>query len=446
MLNHRRTRFARRNFLKYSAATGLAASVAGSRFGAPALAANGPLHFATWSAAVDLVKSHVNAFEQETGLTVNYSNSPWAQYRETMITNFVGGAPLDVLWVSDSWLPEWADAGWIAPVDDFEELMKYNDEVAEFCVESMTYKGNQYGLTYYTDYMGFLYDEAKLEEAGITEPPQTWQQLTEQAAQIKEQGIAEFPLMLALAQESWLIEFLSAMVFSHGGRFVNEEGAAVMQQEQGGAVEALRWVVDAVNQHGIVSPACVEVGELTGLKAFASGQHAFALEPKYRLSMLNDPEQSQIAGRVKQALMPMGPNGSHATVGWMRFHGMTTQGREDEERAANAARLIEWFGGKANGEYLFQKLLFLDIGAGFGVEALFDDPEIRAAYNKFADVDMVQRQQELAQKKDVISPWFGEWDEANGALWQQAILKQTSPEEAMASSAEVWDELREELG
>jgi len=236
------------------------------------------------------------------------------------------------------------------------------------------------------------------------------------------------------------------MVFSHGGRFVNEEGAAVMQQEQGGAVEALRWVVDAVNQHGIVSPACVEVGELTGLKAFASGQHAFALEPKYRLSMLNDPDQSQIAGRVKQALMPMGPNGSHATVGWMRFHGMTTQGREDEERAANAARLIEWFGGKANGEYLFQKLLFLDIGAGFGVEALFDDPEIRAAYNKFADVDMVQRQQELAQKKDVISPWFGEWDEANGALWQQAILKQTSPEEAMASSAEVWDELREELG
>ncbi len=145
-------------------------------------------------------------------------------------------------------------------------------------------------------------------------------------------------------------------------------------------------------------------------------------------------------------LMPKGPNGSHATVGWMRFHGMTSQAREDQERAANAAKLIEWFGGKADGEYRFQKLLFLDIGAGFGVKPLFEDPEIRAAYNQYANVETIEQQQGLARKKDVISPWFGEWNEANGALWQQAILQQKSPEEAMASSAELWQKLKKELG
>ncbi len=217
-----------------------------------------------------------------------------------MITKFVGGAPLDTLWVSDSWLPEWADAGWIAPVDDFQELMKYNDETNEFCVQSMIYDGRQYGLTYYTDFMGFMYDEQKLEQAGITSPPETWDDVVQQSLQIKEKGLAEYPVMLALAQETWLIEFLSALVFSHGGRFVSDQGEAVMQNEDGGALEAVRWVVDAVNQHKVVSPGCVEVGELTGLKAFASGNHAFALEPKYRMRMLNDPEQSQIAGRVKQ--------------------------------------------------------------------------------------------------------------------------------------------------
>ena len=51
-----------------------------------------------------------------------YNTSPWAQYRDTMITKFVAKAPIDVLWVSDSWLPEWADAGWIAPVNQFPEL------------------------------------------------------------------------------------------------------------------------------------------------------------------------------------------------------------------------------------------------------------------------------------------------------------------------------------
>ena len=42
--------------------------------------------------------------------------------------------------------------------------------------------------------------------------------------------------------------------------------------------------------------------------------------PNYRIRTLNDPKQRQIAGRVKQCLMPDGPGGSHATVGWMRFH------------------------------------------------------------------------------------------------------------------------------
>ncbi len=76
-----------------------------------------------------------------------------------MITKFVGGAPLDVLWVSDTWLPEWADAGWLAPVDNRPELMQYNADADDFSTKSMIYKGHQYGLTYYTDYMAFFYNE-----------------------------------------------------------------------------------------------------------------------------------------------------------------------------------------------------------------------------------------------------------------------------------------------
>ena len=43
---------------------------------------------------------------------------------------------------------------------------------------------------------------------------------------------------------------------------------------------------------------------------------------------------------------------------------------------------MEWFGGKADGEYTFQKLLFKDIGAGFGVKSLFQDPEMRKLYSE----------------------------------------------------------------
>lgn len=428
----------RREFLKASAASGAALALSG----APAFAADETINLQTWSAAVDLVKSHIDAFEKYTGLKVNYSNAPWAQYRDAMVTKFVGGAPMDMMWVSDAWLPEWAEANWISPVDEFDSLMAYNSDTEKFCIDSMTYKGRQYGLTYYTDYMGFIYDADKLAAAGFSAPPSSWDEVVEQSLVMKQKGIAEFPMMLAMAKESWLIEFMSAMVFSHGGRFTGENGEAVMQDESYGAVSTLQWIVDAVSKHKIISPGSVETGELNGLKAFASGNHAFALLPKYRLAMLNDPKQSQIAGKAKQALMPMGKDGSHATVGWMRFHGMSAQAAADKERAARAAKLIEWFGGKADGEYTFQKLLFLDLGSGFGVKSLFENADVRAAYNTYSDVDLIQEQQALAQQKDVVTPWFGDWSEVNGAAWQSAIIGNVSVEDALKNSGEEWDDLK----
>ena len=429
----------RRDFLKMTAAAGLAGSGALST---NVSAQTAPINYHTWSAAVDLVKSHVTAFEASNKLKVNYNNAPWAQYREVMVTRFVGKAPMDVLWVSDSWLPEWAEAGWIAPIDGYSQLTKYNVETDDFCLESMRYKGKQYGLTYYSDYMAFFYDAQLLQKAGIKAPPSTWSELTAQCLAIKKAGLSEYPMMLSMARESWLIEFLSAMVFSNGGRFTDDSGVSVMADPKRGAAQALQWVVDAVTKHKIISPACVETGELNGLKAFGSGNHAFALLSRYRIRTLNDPKQSAIAGRVKQALMPAGPGGSHATVGWMRFYGMTAQAAADKNRAAGAAKLIEWFGGKAGAEYQFQKMLFADLGSGFGVKGLFKDPDIQQSYKKYADIAMFEKQQLLARKKDVIARWFGEWDEVNSTAWQSAVLGQSTVAVALKKSSDAWNDLR----
>jgi multiple sugar transport system substrate-binding protein len=421
-----------------------AGALAGGFLCRMAQAADEPLHFVTWSAAVDQVRSHLAAFTKKTGIQVDYSNTPWANYRETQVTKFVAGAPIDILWVSDSWLPEWADAGWLVPVEQHKELTQYNSDVTEFCVNSMTYKGHQYGITYYADNMGFFYNENMLQEAGISAPPQSWDEVTEQALKIKKAGLSEFPVLLALARETWLIEYLSTIVFSNGGHFTDDNGIAVMDVPKTGCVETLRWIVDAVNKHKIVSPGCVETGELAALKAFSSGQNAFFLEPALRMRALNDPTQSQIAGKVKQVLIPQGPNGSHATVGWMRFYGMTARASKDRARAAEVVKLMEWFGGKADGEYRFQKTLFLDIGAGFCTKPLYQDPDVRKSYEKYADPEMVQQQALLARKKDVITPWFGEWNEVNGAAWQEAVLGKATPEAALKRSAETWNKLKKE--
>lgn len=63
-------------------------------------------------------------------------------------------------------------------------------------------------------------------------------------------------------------------------------------------------------------------------------------------------------------------------------------------------------------------------------------------FNEYGDVDLMAQQQELAQKKDTISPWFGEWNDTNGTEWQQAVLGKKSAADAVKASAKKWDELK----
>ena len=72
--------------------------------------------------------------------------------------------------------------------------------------------------------MGFIYNGAMLEKAGIKAPPQTWDEVVEQAKIVKDKGLSQAPMLLALAQEAWLIEFLAAMIYSQGGRFTDDKG------------------------------------------------------------------------------------------------------------------------------------------------------------------------------------------------------------------------------
>jgi len=411
----------------------------------PARAQTAAVHFTGWSAAVDQVKAHITAFEQATGLKVNYENFPWAQYRAALVTRLVGNARLDVTWVSDAWLPEFAEAGWLADINDIPELMKYNAEAQAYCTQSMTYKGKQYGLAYYGDNMSFVYNTEILQKAGISAPPTTWDEVVQQSLRIKQQGHSEYPLLLSLAADTWLVEFVSTLVFSHGGSFVDDKGDAVMADARRGAVAAARFVRQAIAQHRIVSAGAVETPEINGLRAMGSGAHAFGIVPTYRLRALNDPSQASAAGKIRPALMPRGAGHNEpSTCGWIRFFGLTPGAKADRARRAASVRFMEFFGGRDNtGTYRLQKTLLLDLGLPFCTVPLSQDPQVRAFWDRWAGGgDVVAQQAAAARKKDVISPWFGEWNETNNQVWQAICIGRAEPEAGLRQAAAKWAELK----
>ncbi len=427
-----------------TALQGLVASALGGAGAAQAQAAGG-VNFIGWSAAVDQVKAHITAFERDTGVRVNYENFPWAQFRTALVTRLVGNAPIDVSWISDAWLPEFAEAGWLADIDDIASLKRYNAEAANYCTQSMTYKGKQYGLSYYGDHMSFMVNTEVMAKAGLTAPPTTWEEVTEQCLKIKAAGIMEYPLLLSLGADTWLIEFVSALTFSFGGSFVDDKGESIMGAANGGAVAAARWLHDAIHKHRILAPGAVETVELNGLRAFGSGAHAFTIEPTYRIRALNDAAQATAHGKIRPAMMPKGgPRGTHDTCGWIRFYGITPAAKADRARRERAVKFIEYFGGRdTKGEYSFQKLLLLDMGLPSCALPIAQDAGVRQFWDRWAGGGAVVAEQALkARKKDVVSPWFGEWVETSNQAWQSVCLNRATPEAALGALGNKWNELK----
>ena len=140
-----------------------------------------------------------------------------------------------------------------------------------------------------------------------------------------------------------------------------------------------------------------------------------------------------------------GTGAGHYTCGWVRYFGVTPHARANKEREAKALKLVEWFGGKANNEYVFQKMLMLDLGVPFCTTPLNNDKDIIAFYDKWVGgADIINKQASLAVTKDVITPWFGEWNETNNQAWQSIFLGKVTAEAGLKTSADKWNELKKQ--
>jgi len=403
----------------------------------------GTLNLYGWSAVVETLQKRADAFTAIRKIPVSYAQTAYAQYHDAAVTKFTGTAPMDLVFSSDAWIAEWAEAGWITPVDGFPGIDELKKDLVPSAIEAGTYNGKFYGLPYYADYMALLYNAEHLEKAGIKAPPATWDEVVEQSKKIKAAGVAEYPVLLALAQETWMTEYIIAQIYSRGGSYFDKDNEPIFDKAGSAAEEAMKWMIDAVHTHKILSPASVETGELAALKAMQSGQASFILLGRYRLSSLNDAKQSQIAGKARQALMPKGMSGKGETVSWTRPYVISVQAVKDKDRLAAAYELMKWYGGKDDkGKYETQKQVLLAAGSSFATKPLFQDPEVLAYYKSWGDPDLMQKQLELSRGKEALLPFYSEWDTFNKAAWSNAILKRTTPADALKTSANKWRELK----
>jgi len=401
--------------------------------------------FVVWSYGIETINDNIAKFqEMYPNITITLKDYSWLDYHDTMVGAFTAGNSPELLYGSDHWLSEWAGAGWLEPIDDHCPNVKgYSSELAPYALEGMTYDGKVYGLSYYADTMDFVYNEALLKQAGFETGPVTWDDVYNMSKAIKEQGINDYPIIMAWSQKegAYPEAFLSMVYSQHGGAnaMFDADLNPVFNQEGSAAAQVLEWL-KKVYDEGLLDPASLTTAEIDQVKSMQSGQHVFTIFPQYNMAEVNRPESGEYAGQFKIALMP---GNSHATVGYVRFYAMTPATVEQGPEYVDAAcKFFDYFGGKTDGEYKVVKRWAVENGLGFAQLPLFDDADVIEAFGKWGDVPTIKEQATLARAKEGLTTWYGAWDTFARAEIHKAILGDQSVADSLKNMADKWNELK----
>jgi multiple sugar transport system substrate-binding protein len=430
-------RMNRRAFAGGSAATlALPAFLRGSQSAAAATA----IDFVVWNYAVDIVQDNIDTFEEAyPDVSVTLSDFAWPQFHETMVNRFQSNTPTDVAYNGGNWLEEFAAAGWVVPLEDhFDWVAGYKDSVLGFAWQDMIFNDKVYGLPYYADTITFMYNEKVLEDAGITTPPETWEEVTEQSKTLQANGI-ESPFAYEFANTLPNVsEAFASMVFGRGGELIDEDRNPLWTDPESPAAQQLKWLVDA-READILA---ILPHETDIVKAMNSGQHAFTVMFNYNLAELNNAATAPLAGQFKLGLMP---GETHECYGFAKFYNMTQMAVDRGQEAIDAAgQFIQYFAGEIDGSYPVAKRWAVEQGLGFGQLPLFDDPDVKAAYSKWVDFDLWREQLDLARaRRQAI--WYGIWSESFHQLIGQALAGEIDADQALEEAATAWNDLKDRV-
>jgi multiple sugar transport system substrate-binding protein len=312
-----------------------------------AFAAPVTINFVVWNYNIATIEDNIDKFmATNPDIRVKLASYPWTQYHDTMVLRLKGKTQTDVMYNGEDWLPEFAAAGWVAPLEDyFPQVAAYKAKTAPYALADMTYNGKLYGLSYYADLITFQYNKEILKKNGLS-VPRDWDQVLQECLKLKQGGMKN-PIIYEY--DANLPNFYSAFasqVYGRGGSMFDSKLNPMFDDPNSEAFKHLQWLQDAKVKHDIIA---FDQHETKVVVSFNTGQHVFSVMYNYMLAALNKPPQP-LAGQFTMAPMP-GKAG--ACLGFAKFYCMTAQASRNPARRNASWKFIEAFGG---GDYKVARL------------------------------------------------------------------------------------------
>jgi multiple sugar transport system substrate-binding protein len=230
-----------------------------------------------------------------------------------------------------SWTGQFGKAGWFVPLEDKIDSSDLANNGA------FTLDGHLYGACYNNDFRFYQYNKKMFDEAGIANPPATFDELLADARVLKQKGIVEFPILFPLQSEESTAMTYYLNLLALGGQLMDANGAPAFEDPNSGGYKALAFYIQALKE-GLIDPAMISMKNEAQGDYWRSGKAAINYGAPSDLVNNEDPKQSKIVGQVQPMLVP-GATGPGPSYGQPEGIGiMSTSQKQDA-----ALAFIKWW-------------------------------------------------------------------------------------------------------
>jgi multiple sugar transport system substrate-binding protein len=283
------------------------------------------------------------------------------EQRAQMVANLQARSErYDVLGLDVVWTAEFADAGWIVPLD---RSMFPLDRFLPPVVDTAVYQGKLYAVPY-TSNAGLLYYRKDILDAEHLQPPKTWAEMRDQASRLGKKYKIEGYAGQFLPYEGLTVNFAEALQ-SAGGQILSPDGTRVTL-DLGTATAGLDFLVGGLRQGWIPQEALTFKEEESRL-AFQQGRLLFARNWPHAYGPAT---RSTIAGKFAVTRLP-GRNGP----GSSSLGGLNLAISAYSKHQKSALEFIRYFTGLENERSVLTDGSFPPVWS-----ELYDDPALIKRY------------------------------------------------------------------
>ncbi|MGV1916899.1 ABC transporter substrate-binding protein [Rhizobium sp. 22-785-1] len=338
-------------------------------------------------------------FEKKTGIKVNYEIVPYENTREKEVLNFTSQGDLTMALVDLVWIGEFAENGWIDPIDNFTKDKSITDPNLKLdgffplLLDAFgSWGGKTYGLPF-DNYSGLMfYNSCKLKDAGFDKPPATWDELMKvYAPKLTDASKNQYAYALqSLRGETQSADSFMRMLWPFGGSLLDKQFKSNLMSKESQA--GLNFRQDLMKY---MPPGIVSFDHAEAVNALAQGQVAMITEWSAFYGTLVDPATSKLGDCLAVAPEPAGPAGRLPALGGFSL-AVAAQATEEQKKATWL--FIQW----ATSEDIAKA--YVEAGGVSGRMSVYNDPEIKAKY-KFVEPMVASWQKGVPEFRPRFPAW-----------------------------------------